>query len=70
MPGIVEWNVMGYVFMEYTENDMMNAYIAAAKEPDTGDATIYVNIAWRSLHLACRVGRVKAQEPREINRYR
>ncbi|MGI6754156.1 MAG: hypothetical protein ACOX31_07665 [Eubacteriales bacterium] len=46
MPGIVEWNVMGYVFMEYTENDMMNAYIAAAgKEPDTGDATIYVTIA-------------------------
>jgi LPXTG-motif cell wall-anchored protein len=46
MPGIVEWDVMGFLLMEYTQMDLEKAYTASPdKEPATGDATIYAVIA-------------------------
>ena len=46
MPGIVEWDVLGFLLMEYKQADLENAYTASPnKEPATGDATIYAVIA-------------------------
>ena len=66
MPGIVGVERDGFCALEYTENDMINAYIASTdKEPDTGDATIYVVIAMAVsfVSLAALVV-IKAQKPR------
>jgi len=43
MPGIVEWNVIGYLLMEYTKNDLEKTYITSLeKEPATGDTAVFV----------------------------